>query len=483
VRPTPRPGSVAVLTAAVASLALLTSFGLTRAADGPVDQVVAGLVAPVGAVDRAAPATELADPHAHRSEDPGTGPEAFVPAAPLEGTGAPITITGRGWGHSVGMSQYGAQAQALSGRDHATILGHYYPGTELRVDRRAEQGIAVNLFHNVADLDTARVDVQAAGGAGVSPVGIELGNGRRHALHRPHVWTVRHDGSSFVITGADGAVIDRGPGPVVVRHGVGERPPLLRMPQLAGAGGLAGTYRWGTLTIGLGPDGTLHPVLRLPVELYLRGLAEMPSSWHPEALAAQAVAGRGYAVRMVGDGLREECSCHLGTTPHDQAYAGWAKEAGQFGDRWVAAVRATPGRVLTYEGELAWTYYSSSHGDRTEPSGNSWAYPETLPYLVSVEDRWSSDPRVRNPMDRWTREISNADLARAVGLARVLEVTITERTEGGSPAELSVRGLTDHGQEVTIPFRGWRKGIAGADLKLALRSKLPSMQIESITVG
>jgi SpoIID/LytB domain protein len=381
------------------------------------------------------------------------------------------------------MSQYGAQAQALSGWDHARILGHWYPGTELTTHAAAERGIAVNLFLNRPEVATDHVVVQTAGGDGVDPNTVQLGEGAHvHAVPRPQAWTVRHDGEAFTLADASGTVVDRGPGPVVVRYGAQERPSRLRLPQLGTSDPLAGSFRWGTLRITVNDEGVLNPVIHLPVEAYLRGLAEMPSGWQPAALAAQAVAGRGYAVRQVLEGLDPVCDCHLGTTPHDQAYAGLAKEGGMFGDRWVDAVRSTTSQVLEYEGELAWTYYSSSHAGRTENSGDSWAYPETLPYLPSVDDPWSADPRAKNPMRTWEREIPNAEFSRHVGLARVLDVAVVERTEGGTPRVLAIRGLDADGNEVALDFRGWRKPIAGAHLKLSLRSTLPSMQIDAIEV-
>jgi SpoIID/LytB domain protein len=404
-------------------------------------------------------------------------------AAPLP-PGPPITIRGHGWGHSVGMSQYGAQAQALAGRDHATILGHYYPGTELTHSEDADRDIRVNLFLNIPRVDTSRLQLQTAGGTG-RPLFVNLGGGIAHLVSESEVLTLRRDvaGEAFVLSEASGRERGRGPGPVHVEYGVDDLSPFLRLPQLASGDRLAGIYRWGVLQVTADDSGNLRPVIELPIEAYLRGLAEMPSGWHVEALAAQAITGRGYAVRRVLEGVDPECDCHLGTTPHHQAYAGWAKEGGVRGDAWRQAVDMTTGAVLTYDDELAWTYYSSSHGGRSEASGDSWAYPETLPYLQSVDDPWSFDPAVRNPMATWERTVSNADFARAVGLAVVHAVEITGRTEGGSPSTLHVRGLRRNGTETEFVFRGWRKGVAGSDLKLVLRSTLPSQQIESITVG
>jgi SpoIID/LytB domain protein len=403
--------------------------------------------------------------------------------APLP-AGPPVRIVGHGWGHSVGMSQYGAQAQALAGRDHGAILDHYYPGTELTSSDDAAREIRVNLFLNMPRVDTSVLRLQTAGGTG-RPLFVNLGGGIAHLVSEGETLSLRRDvaGAAFVLRDGNGAERGRGPGPVQVEYGVDAWASFLRLPQLSAGGPLAGIYRWGVLHVTADDAGNLRPVIAMPIEVYLRGLAEMPSGWHVEALAAQAITGRGYAVRRVLDGIDPACDCHLGTTPHHQAYAGWAKEGGQFGEKWRRAVEMTTGTVLTYEGELAWTYYSSSHGGRSEASGDSWAYPETLPYLQSVDDPWSFDPGVRNPMATWERTVSNADFARAVGLAVVHEVEITGRTEGGSPSTLRVRGLRRNGTETEFTFRGWRKGVAGSDLKLILRSTLPSQQISSITVG
>lgn len=413
-------------------------------------------------------------------------------APPYRGAGAPagggpgVVIRGSGWGHSVGMSQYGAQAQALDGRGHEAILGHYYPGVELARHDVADGPIRVNLFLNQPDIDRETLRVQTASRDGrppARPVTVDLG-GVSRAVPFPQTWTLRHDGDAFVLRDADGAEQARGPGPVRLDYDHLEgNPTLLRLPQLAGRGGsrLAGTYQWGFVEVTRNDEG-LRPVAVLPVELYLRGLAEMPAHWELEALKAQAVAGRTYAVRRVLDGLDDDCACHLGATPHDQVYAGWAKEGAPGGPRWVEAVLHTAGRVAMHRGELAWTYYSSSHGGRTERSADSWAYDDAHPYLSSVEDPWSLDPRVDNPKAHWERTVENAEFAAALGtgLSEVRGVRIVDRTDGGTPTELEIHGLDPAGRRVVHPFRGWRKAIAGSDLKLHFRSLLPSQQIEVI---
>lgn len=419
-----------------------------------------------------------------------TGPEpAPLPPEPQPGpSGRAVVVRGSGWGHSVGMSQYGAQAQALAGRDYRDILGHYYPGVELAVDPAADEGIRVALFRNRGDIDASRLVLQTSSVDGQAPdrdVTVDLRAGDEVAVPFPERWELRPDPASgeLVLLDADGEERGRGPGPALVGY-QGEGTTLLRLPQLAPQprNRVAGTFRHGVLEV-TARGARVNPVVSLTVEAYLGGLAEMPSGWEVEALKAQAVAGRTFAVRKVRQGRDEACRCHLGATPHDQVFVGWGKEGAWRGDAWRRAVSETAGEVATHDGDLAWTYYSSSHGGATEDSGESWAYPQTLPYLRSVDDPWSLDPAVSNPYARWERRIDSTEFARAVGLADVLDVEIASRTSGGTPRELVIEGVDADGERVRVAYRGPRTGVAGSDLKLAFRALLPSQQFTEIEVA
>lgn len=401
--------------------------------------------------------------------------------------GSTVVVRGSGWGHSVGMSQYGAQAQALEGRSYRDVLAHYYPGTAVSQDPLADETIRVNLLRNRPQIDATRIVLATSSMDGQRPdhdVLVDLGDGEAVPVPFPRRWELSHDGDdgAFVLHDDHGAEQARGPGPVLVRYAF-EGSTLLRLPQLAAAPRtrVSGTYRYGVLEV-TESGGRLQPVMVLPLEAYLGGLAEVPSGWHVEALKAQAIAGRTYAVRSVRSGLDGTCRCHLGATPHDQVFNGWEKEGAWRGEAWREAVTATTGEVVTYEGELAWTYYSSSHGGATEDSGESWAYGETLPYLRSVDDPWSTHPAVANPYATWERRIPSQEFARAVGLADVHSVEIVERTAGGTPRELLLVGEDAAGNQVSARYRGLDVGIAGSALKLHFRQLLPSQQIDEITV-
>jgi stage II sporulation protein D len=452
---------------------------------------VALLAATVVTVTGRSPTSEAAgapSPGATAARDPARleGPDpAPLGADPI--TERTVVLQGSGWGHSVGMSQYGAQAQALEGRSYHDILGHYYPGTDVTGDEAADETIRVHLFRNRPQIDATRLVLATSSVDGQPPesdVVVDLRAGEPVAVPFPQRWDIRVDAGTgeFVLRDSDGGERARGPGPALVHYEL-RGGTLLRLPQLAAAPRtrVAGTFRHGVLEV-TAAGTRLNPVVVLPVELYLGGLAEVPSGWHVEALKAQAVAGRTYAVRRVRAGVDAACRCHLDSTPHDQVFTGWEKEGHWRGEYWRRAVRETAGEVVTYEGDLAWTYYSSSHGGATEDSGQSWAYGETLPYLRSVEDPWSAHPAVRNPYARWERRIPSQEFARAVGLADVSSVEITERTPGGTPLELLIEGQDAAGDDVSARYRGLEHGIAGSALKLAFRELLPSQQLSAITV-
>lgn len=432
-----------------------------------------------------APVPRTMDPVPDAAVPTATLPAPLPPVGPSAPPAKPATpdilIEGSGWGHGVGLSQYGARAMALAGNSYAQILGHYFKGIRLGTLRRAPDAIRVNLFLD-RTVDHSRVQLQSLGREGrapTQPVSVRLGATRAVTIPFGQTWELRAEGPGFVLHDAAGAVRARGgqPARVEFQHLKGH-PSILRLPQVGGS------YQWGVLEV-VHQNGPLQPVLVLGLEAYLRGIAEVPSAWPLEALKAQALSARTYAVRQVARGAQPGCACHLGATPLHQAYAGWAKEAGQDGHRWVTAVKSTAGQVVTYDGQLAWTYFSSSHGGHSENSEDSWAYPNAIPYLRAVPDPWSVAPAAENPRARWQVRIPNRVFARAlgVGLTEVHAIRILSRTAGGTPRELEVTGIDRRGVEQVKLWRGAKRGIAGADLKLLFRAELPGQQIRAISLA
>jgi len=149
-------------------------------------------------------------------------------------------------------------------------------------------------------------------------------------------------------------------------------------------------YR-GRIEIGrYGGKSTLTAVNVVPLEQYLYGVVpcEMPASWHTEALKAQAVCARSYA--LIKAGYHAETDVMRGyrmvDTVQSQVYGGIRYEHA----RSNAAVNATKGQTLCYENRTVTGYYFSTSGGHTENVEDVWGF--TVPYLQAVSDVYETNP-------------------------------------------------------------------------------------------
>src|SRR5688500_17056190 len=141
------------------------------------------------------------------------------------------------------------------------------------------------------------------------------------------------------------------------------------------------------------------------MDSYLRGVVagEMPSSWPLEALKVQAVAARTYALATRrAEGLFDQYP-----DTRSQVYRGVTGES----VRSDAAVRGTAGRILTYGGQPAVTYYFSTSGGHTENVEFSFVGSLSKPWLVGVPDPYDT----HSPYHRWRINTTAARLDAALG--------------------------------------------------------------------
>jgi SpoIID/LytB domain protein len=164
-------------------------------------------------------------------------------------------------------------------------------------------------------------------------------------------------------------------------------------------------YR-GTIEVVRRDDGSLSLIGELAFEDYVKGIAEVPRNWPMEALKAQVVAARTYALNRLQNadtgGDYDLCA-----TTECQVYVGMKVEAGPWGERWIRSVDQTAGQVLQYGGEPAITYYSSTSPGRTFDVEDVFG-GEALPYLRGHEE----PDDTASPLSRWRVEIPFDDLAR-----------------------------------------------------------------------
>jgi stage II sporulation protein D len=182
--------------------------------------------------------------------------------------------------------------------------------------------------------------------------------------------------------------------------------------------------------------GGITAINYVDLEEYLYSVlgAEMNGNWPHEALKAQAVAARSYALherqKHQGDFY------DLSDTQASQVYRGLQTESmGTY-----AAVEATEGQVLTYEGEIILAAYHSSSGGHTENVEDVWSYP--LPYLRAVPD-FDQD----SPVYQWTETFSQEQMRQKIsGVGNILSMTLEESTPHGSA--IAVQVLGDNGMKV-----------------------------------
>jgi stage II sporulation protein D len=294
---------------------------------------------------------------------------ALVPAGPggaarstdVVWSPSTLVVSGRGWGHGVGMSQWGAYGYAKHGAGYRQILAHYYPGTTL-------------------------------GTAAVSRVRVLLAQGKKRLAISSE--------APFRVTDAAGTngevaglrvVLDRG---LTVSLTGEQSSSQLLAPLVFSAGRapleLGGKPYRGSLRVDLA-GGRLRVVNVVGLQGYLDGVvpAEVPSDWPTEALRAQAVAARTYALafRQVGQAY------DLYADARSQVYVGVAGEKPET----TRAIADTAGRVVVYRGAPALTYFFSSSGGRTSALTDAWPDAKPLPYLVSVDDPYDT----YSPYHRW----------------------------------------------------------------------------------
>jgi stage II sporulation protein D len=176
-------------------------------------------------------------------------------------------------------------------------------------------------------------------------------------------------------------------------------------------------------------------VVKLPLERYVRGVvaAEMPPSWPAAALEAQAVASRTYALTSRAGGSRFDVYADT----RSQVYRGAAAETPQTN----AAVAATAGQVVEYEGLPVATYFFAASGGMTENIENSFIGVEPEPWLVGVEDPYDS---AHSPT--WKLTLSFAAAAKRLhGLVKGTFRGIEVLTRGASPRIVTAEVLGSRG--------------------------------------
>ena len=288
-------------------------------------------------------------------------------------------IRGAGFGHGIGMSQYGAYGYALEGAKYPGILAHYYKGT--RLSTASDEPVRV-LLQPVDPYIRVRGATSVDG----------------KSLDPSRIYISKRGSSGIVVTTATGRRVAR-LGSTISFHS--KDPMRLMGPALNGV--TSGLYR-GSVEVSL-DGGGVTAINEIDMDSYLRGVVagEMPSTWPLEALKVQAVAARTYALATrKTDGAFDQYP-----DTRSQVYRGVTGES----VRSDAAVSETARQIVTYGGEPAVTYYFSTSGGYTENVEFSFVGSLSKPWLVGVPDPYDT----QSPYHRWQLTFSAARLDRALG--------------------------------------------------------------------
>lgn len=419
----------------------------------------------------------------------------LVVPGPAQGAVPVLVLEGTGYGHGVGLSQWGAEFMARTGRSADQILTTFYPGAGLgqaggtvRVAVHTPGPSATTLtFPDGGEVRSTLDGTQASG----FPVRVGPGGRVRISFdghYRVEALVGAQSGSSASRYRQDPCPIPalcpptsttqpiaptttqptttttspRGGGSTGGGSGGGAtgggstdggQPPATQSPPdprssssqpvwaVPAGGGTTQVDDRGRAYRGVieaTGGGALRLVNQVGVEDYLRGMNEVPGTWPAPAIQAQAVAARTYALRAMQTGgeLCDDARC--------QVYAGRVGETpGE-----DAAVAATAGRVLTYEGRLAAAVYSAEAGGVSATTMEGFGTPDGVyPYLKTV--RYETD----NPLP-WRVEVALTDLAGRLGYAgEITAVRVGATGPSGRALDLLVSGTAGDLTVNALDFR------------------------------
>jgi stage II sporulation protein D len=307
------------------------------------------------------------------------------------------TVKGHGFGHGVGLSQYGAYGYAEHGVGYQKILAHYYTGTDL-------------------GQDSGRVRVLLGESGSVQFTGASKGCGKSLENRSNYTFTV--SGGGVELRDSRGAKLASCGGEGLAKNGL----------KIAGYGSYRGSL------VAHEDGGQLLVINSLDSEDYVRGVVanESPASWPADALRAQAVVARTYGLATSRGGTFDQYD-----DTRSQVYGGKDSETKATNQ----AVADTAKQVVTYKGDLAVTYYFSTSGGQTEDSEYGFAGGSAIPYLRSVDDPYDDI----SPVHDWTETYSDDDMEtklRGLFSGKLKEIDVIKTGESPRIVKARVIGST-----------------------------------------
>jgi stage II sporulation protein D len=368
-----------------------------------------------------------------------------------------VKIYGHGWGHGMGMSQYGAQGAAKLGCDYKTILKTYYYDASL-AKKTLSAPVVLNLASGASksklEAETGTVRWASSTRSVVQSMGSTWTVSRKTINEQPGIALFDQTGKRRMFVHNAGVMSAAHTGKVVNVYPYGSSSALsTRYDTARYIGSGAGISVTETIVASDGYSA---------VQKYLMGLGEVPVSWPSEALKAQTVAARTYLSSKYSASANAYV---LSSGTADQVYRGYDVEATDAanGGNWRRAVMATDRQVVVDgSGHTISALYSSSMGGFTENREYVWGKYQ-ISYLKGVDDsRW--DAASDNPYRNWSVGMTKAVFAKKFGFDSVSSYSVAARGSEKRLTGVRITGKVD-GQKVTRTFTG-----ADARYRLGLKS-------------
>lgn len=367
-------------------------------------------------------------------------PAQAATTVPVPPGATSVTLSGQGYGHGHGMSQYGAKVAAEQGLSQEQIMAFYYPGTAVGTGGGAMR-VLLSTRKRLVVVNQPKLRAHVVGGRSY-----KLAKAGPRKARSAKLWRAAPAGHHTLLqykTGGRWKKFRKVSGDV--EFSAGKLPLTLRAGPDSGT--FSGTLRAATPA---GRPGDRDIVNRVKLERYVRGVVarEMPATWAPAAVQAQAVAARTYAVYERGSANRGHFDVY--DTTQSQVYGGVGAETTASN----AAVRATARQIRTHNGAAAFTQFSSSNG--------GWMLANSaFPYLVSGPDPY-------DPVNTWQLEVPLTKFAeRFPSTSPLASITLSTHPNAGPWVDkvtlTSVNGATN-----TIDgaaFRSWA-GLRSASFRV-----------------
>jgi stage II sporulation protein D len=344
-----------------------------------------------------------------------------TPTASAQSIPTTFEFTGSGYGHGVGMSQFGARALAQSGESASAILNYFYKDVQIVpfVDTHTIRVSIANLVKSISfatQTPGARLEVFDGDIALAESAPIATFDSRKRATFMV--------GSQSILLSS----ITRGK--AVTLRWVGDGAVISMFN-----GKTTSRYKYGYITIKV-LRGALAVTNTMALrDEYLYGISEVSSSWPSAVLEAQAIASRSYALSKLGV-VRAACDCQVYSHISDQNFVGFSKESEpRFGHLWKAAVDrtiidTTTSLVVLSQGKPAQTYFFSSSGGATQTTLDAWG--TATAYTQSVSDTASVDAKVNPRFASWQASSTQDLVAKAFVLPDVVSLEILSRNQAGA---------------------------------------------------